>query len=80
MNWEQSAQGFSTMGSYARLQVLKALVSAGRSGMAVGRIQKATSIPASTLAYHLRFLAGGEVIHQEKICCSVINPTDFERL
>jgi|TARA_B110000967_G_C18660527_1_gene447912 hypothetical protein len=48
--------------------------------MAVGRIQKATSIPASTLAHHLRFLAGGEVIHQEKICCSVINPTDFERL
>tara|TARA_B110000114_G_scaffold45204_1_gene47851 strand:- start:85 stop:291 length:207 start_codon:yes stop_codon:yes gene_type:complete len=48
--------------------------------MAVGRIQKATSIPASTLAHHLRFLAGGEVIHQEKICCSVINRTNFERL
>ncbi len=80
MNWKQSAQGFAAMGSEARLQVLKALVRAGRSGMTVGEIQEATSMPASTLAHHLRFLAGGEVIHQEKICCSVINPTDFERL
>lgn len=80
MNWEQSAQGFAAIGSEARLQVLKALVRAGRSGMTVGEIQEATSMPASTLAHHLRLLAAGEVIHQEKIGRSVINRADFERL
>ena len=80
MNWEQSGQGFSAMGSEARLQVFKALVRAGRSGMTVGKIQKASSMPASTLAHRLRFLAAGEVIHQEKIGRSVINRADFERL
>ena len=80
MNWEQSAQGFVAIGSEARLQVLKALVRAGRSGMTVGEIQEATSMPASTLAHHLRLLAAGEVIHQEKIGRSVINRADFERL
>ena len=68
------------MGSEARLQVFKALVRAGRSGMTVGKIQKASSMPASTLAHRLRFLAAGEVIHQEKIGRSVINRADFERL
>ena len=77
MNWEQSAQGFAAMGSEARPQVLKALV---RAGMTVGEIQEATSMPASTLAHHLRLLAAGEVIHQEKIGRSVINRADFERL
>ena len=61
MNWEQSAQGFAAIGSEARLQVLKALVRAGRSWMTVGEIQEATSMPASTLAHHLRLLAAGEV-------------------
>ena len=70
MNWEQSAQGFAAIGSEARLQVLKALVRAGRSGMTVGEIQEATSMPASTLAHHLRFLAAGAVIHQEKLAAA----------
>ena len=68
------------MGSEARLQVFKALVRAGRSWMTVGKIQEATSMTASTLAHRLRFLAAGEVIHQEKIGRSVINRADFERL
>ena len=67
MNWEQSAQGFAAMGSEAWLQVLKALV---RAGMTVGEIQEATSMPASTLAHHLRFLAAGAVIHQEKLAAA----------
>ena len=80
MNWEQSAQGFAAMGSEARLQAFKALVRAGRSGMIAGEIQEVTSMPVSTLAHHLRFLAAGEAIHHEKIGLSVINRADFERL
>jgi DNA-binding transcriptional ArsR family regulator len=38
--------------------------------MTVGEIQEATSMPASTLAHHLRFLAAGAVIHQEKLAAA----------
>ena len=68
------------MGSEARIQALKALVRAGRSGMTDGEIQEATSMLASTPAHHLWFLAAGEAIYQEKIGRSVINRADFERL
>ena len=50
------------MGSEARLKVLKTLVRAGEAGLTVGEIQNRTGIAPSTLAHHLRFLAGSDVL------------------
>ncbi|MGB0797919.1 MAG: ArsR/SmtB family transcription factor [Planktomarina sp.] len=80
MDWNQTAQGFSAMGSEARLQVLKTLVRSGRQGLTISEIQEKTGMAASTLAHHLRFLAAGEVIRQEKIGRSVVNRAHFEHL
>jgi DNA-binding transcriptional ArsR family regulator len=75
-----AAMGFSAMGSEARLGVLRALVRAGESGLNVGEIQARLEIPASTLAHHLKFLAAGGLILQEKSGRQVINRADFDRL
>ncbi len=80
MQWEEAAQGFSAMGSEARLKVLKALVRAGAPGLTVGEIQERTGIAPSTLAHHLKFLAAGGVVTQEKVGRTTINRASFDAL
>ena len=78
-----AAQGFSAMGSEARLEVLRVLVRAGEAGLTVGEIRNRTGIAASTLAHHLKFLAAADVVAQEKAGRSTIcraNFTHLERL
>ncbi|WP_171124377.1 MULTISPECIES: helix-turn-helix transcriptional regulator [unclassified Ruegeria] len=78
--WETAAAGFSAMGSEARLKVLKTLVRAGEAGLTVGEIQERTGIAPSTLAHHLRFLAAGGVVQQEKIGRTTINRASYDEL
>lgn len=78
--WEKAAAGFSAMGSEARLQVLKTLVRAGQAGLTVGEIQNRTGMAPSTLAHHLRFLAAGGVVEQEKSGRTTINRACFDEL
>ncbi|KUJ79066.1 ArsR/SmtB family transcription factor [Ruegeria profundi] len=78
--WETAAAGFSAMGSEARLKVLRTLVRAGQAGLTVGEIQERTGIAPSTLAHHLRFLAAGGVVEQEKAGRSTINRACYDEL
>jgi len=80
MQIEQAAQGFSAMGSEARLDVLRTLVRAGHAGLTVGKIQDRTGIAPSTLAHHLKFLAGAGLVQQRKDGRSVINTACFDTL
>ncbi len=75
-----AAQGFSAVGSEARLQVLQVLVRAGDAGLSVGDIQARTGTPASTLAHHLRFLAQAGLIEQEKVGRTVVNRAAYDHL
>ncbi len=68
------------MGSEARLKVLKTLVRAGQAGLTVGDIQERTGMAPSTLAHHLRFLAAGGVVEQEKIGRTTINRACYDEL
>lgn len=77
---ETAAAGFSAMGSEARLKVLRTLVRAGQAGLTVGEIQERTGIAPSTLAHHLRFLAAGGVVEQEKAGRSTINRACYDEL
>lgn len=77
---EDAAQGFAAMGSEARLQVLRLLVRAGRGGLTVGDIQARTDIAASTLAHHLRALAGAGLVTQEKVGRMTVNRAQFDVL
>lgn len=80
MQIEQAAQGFAAMGSEARLEVLRALVRAGGEGLTIGQVRERTGIPPSTLAHHLKFLEGAELVTQEKDGRSVINRAAYQTL
>ena len=77
---EEAAQGFAAAGSEPRLEVLVALVRAGPDGLTVGEIQERVGLPASTLAHHLRFLAAGGLIVQERQGRAVLNLAAYERI
>lgn len=77
---EQAAQGFAAVGSEPRLEVLKILVRAGEPGLTVGDIQDRAGLPASTLAHHLKFLAAGGLIKQQRRGRAVINRADYPQI
>ncbi|MFT5111444.1 MAG: ArsR family transcriptional regulator [Parasphingorhabdus sp.] len=77
---QQAAQGFLSVGSAHRLEVLKALVKAGPDGLGVGQLQEKLKIPASTLAHHLRMLCDGGLIQQQKQGRSVVNRAKFDHI
>jgi len=80
MQIQTAAAGFAAVGSEPRLAVLLLLVRAGRRGLTVGDIQAGMDMPASTLAHHLRFLADGQLIVQQREGRSVINRANFDHL
>lgn len=77
---EEATQGFAAVGSEPRLEVLLTLVRAGLDGLTVGEIQQRVGLPASTLAHHLRFLAAGGLVEQERQGRAVFNRAAYERI
>ncbi|MCV6587208.1 MAG: helix-turn-helix domain-containing protein [Marinibacterium sp.] len=75
-----AAEGFAAMGSEARLDVLRVLVRAGDAGLSVGDIQARTGLAPSTLAHHLKFLAAGGLLDQQKVGRSTVNRARFDHL
>lgn len=80
MDTTEAAQGFSAMGSESRLEVLQALVRAGKTGLRVGDIQQRTGISASTLAHHLKFLSAANLIVQRKQGRVIMSTANFAHL
>lgn len=78
--WETAAQGFAAMGSESRLKVLRCLIRAGQPGLTVSEIQNRTGLAPSTLAHHLKFLAAGGLVEQEKSGRSVVNRASYGAL
>ena len=77
---EEAVQGFAAVASEPRLEVLLILVRAGSAGLTVGEIQERVGLPASTLAHHLRFLAAGGLIEQEREGRAVRNRAAYDRI
>lgn len=75
-----AAQGFSALGSVARIDVLMTLVRAGGTGRSFGALQDKTGIPASTLAHHLGALVAAGLVEQEKVGRSTISRACFDQL
>jgi DNA-binding transcriptional ArsR family regulator len=56
------ADMFAALGTEARLQILRVLLSAHPDGLVVGEIQDATGIAGSTLSHHLDKLRNEELV------------------
>jgi ArsR family transcriptional regulator, arsenate/arsenite/antimonite-responsive transcriptional repressor len=77
---EVAAQAFAALGSEPRLEVVRRLVRAGPDGMAVGALQEALGMAASTLSHHLRFLAAAGLLTQERRGRSLICRASFANI
>ena len=60
------ADMFAALGTEARLQILRLLLSAHPDGLVVGEIQEETGMPGSTLSHHLEKLKNEELVSVER--------------
>lgn len=66
MKLDTAALMLSKIGNPTRLKIIRLLVRAGGSGLAVGSIQKKLAIPGSTLTHHISHLKNAGLIRQER--------------
>jgi DNA-binding transcriptional ArsR family regulator len=66
MKTDDAAARLEALGNPTRLQIYRALVRAGESGMAVGKLQTKLDLAASTLSHHLKSLLIVGLINQER--------------
>ena len=66
MELQPAAERLEALGNVTRLAVYRMLVRAGPDGIAVGEIQTALGVPASTLSHHLRRLIAVGLMTQER--------------
>jgi len=72
MKIEQAAKQLEALGNPTRLEVYRALIRAGASGLAVGRLQETLNIAASTLSHHLHRLILAGLVTQERQATTLI--------
>ncbi len=72
MKIEAAARQLEALGNPTRLRIYRALVRAGDSGLAVGRLQERIGIAASTLSHHLHRLIQTGLVTQERQATTLI--------
>ena len=72
METNEIANILSELGNETRLEIFRLLIRSEPSGLAIGEIGSKLSLAPSTLAFHLKGLANGGLIIQEKKGRSVI--------
>lgn len=77
---ESAAAAFAALGQETRLDLLRALLAAGPSGLAAGDIAQRRGVPPSTLSFHLRALDQAGLIAATRQGRSLIYAAQVERL
>ncbi len=72
MKVEKAAKQLEALGYPTRLQLYRALVRAGDSGLPVGHLQEKLRIAASTLSHHLHRLILTGLVTQERQATTLI--------
>ena len=65
-DYDIAAALLSQLGNITRLKIVRELVRAGNSGLAVGEIRNVLNIPNSTLSHHLSHLIGVGLVRQQR--------------
>ena len=66
LGYDNAAALLNQLGNQTRLKIVRELVRAGKTGMAVGEIQKKLGTPNSTLSHHINHLRGVGLIRQTR--------------
>jgi ArsR family transcriptional regulator, arsenate/arsenite/antimonite-responsive transcriptional repressor len=73
-NMEQNdvVRSLAALAQPLRLQVFRALVVAGETGLTPGKLQETIGIPAATLSFHLKELTHAGLVTQERASRNLI--------
>ena len=69
-----------SLGHETRLDIFRALVRAGRQGMAAGAVADALGVPASTLSFHFKELKFSRAVECRREGRSLIYSANFEAM
>lgn len=80
MRIDDAAARLEALGNRTRLQIYRALVRAGRSGMPVGRLQDKLKIPASTLSHHIKTLVSVGLVSQVRESTTLVCHANYDAM
>ena len=80
MEQTEVVRSLAALAQPVRLQVFRALVVAGQSGMTPGTMAEGLSIPANTLSFHLKELTHAGLVTQERASRNIIYRAAFDHM
>ena len=80
MEEQDVIRALAALAQPVRLQVFRALVVRGRSGLTPGAMAEGLGIPANTLSFHLKELAHAGLVTQERASRNIIYRAAFDRM
>ena len=80
MNESQVVRALAALAHPLRLQVFRALVVVGPTGLTPGAITSGLGVPAATLSFHLKELAHAGLVTQERSGRNLIYRAGFEQM
>jgi len=80
MEEKDVVRSLAALAQPVRLQVFRALVVRGTTGLTPGTMSEALNIPANTLSFHLKELTHAGLVTQERSSRNIIYRAAFERM
>lgn len=80
MESKEVVQALAALAHPLRLEVFRALVVAGQSGLTPGVIQEALGVPPATLSFHLKELANSGLVTQERASRNLIYRAAYDNM
>jgi arsenate reductase len=80
MDSDEAAAGFTALGQETRLELMRALLAAGPSGLPAGEIAARLGVPASTLSFHLKALEATGLVAATRHGRSLVYAAQVARL
>jgi len=76
----QVIKALAALAQPVRLQVFRALVVTGKTGLTPGTISDALGIPPNTLSFHLKELTNAGLVTQERASRNIVYRAAYERM
>ena len=80
MESKEVVQALAALAHPLRLEVFRALVVAGQSGLTPGVMQEALNVPPATLSFHLKELANASLVTQERASRNLIYRAAYDNM
>lgn len=78
MKLDDAAAHLEALGNPTRLKIYRALVRAGESGLAVGRLQDKLKIAPSTLSHHIKTLVIVGLVNQVRDSTTLVCHANYD--